>query len=71
METLYLDLHWAVGYWQEESDAQPQSLQKEDNQPLRPVKEYVLGSIPPLILEAEMLIRMIHGAHVLIINITP
>lgn len=40
-------LRRAVGHRHEESDAEPQSLQQDDYQPLRPVKHHVLDELPP------------------------
>lgn len=46
-----MDLRGAVGYRQEEGDAQPQSLQEDDNQPLWPIQDHILDGVPPVILQ--------------------
>lgn len=43
-------LRGAVGHMQEESEAQPQSLQQDDDQPLWPVEENILDGVPPVML---------------------
>lgn len=44
-------LRGAVGDWHEEGDAEPQTLQQDDHQPLRPVKHHVLDELPPATLQ--------------------
>lgn len=45
-----MDSRGAVGYRHEESDAEPQSLQQDHNQPLWPIEDHVLDGIPPAML---------------------
>lgn len=45
---LCLDLRGAVGHRHEEGEAQPQSLQQDDNQPLGPVQDQILDGVPPV-----------------------
>lgn len=45
-----VDLRGAVGDGHEQSDAEPKSLQQNDNQPLGPIKEHILDGVPPVML---------------------
>lgn len=46
----YLDLRGAVGDGHEQRDAEPQSLQQDDDKPLWPIKHHVLDGFPPVML---------------------
>ena len=50
MSRLDLDLRGAVGHRHEEGDAQPQSLQQDDYQPLGPIQDHILDGVPPVML---------------------
>lgn len=45
-----LDLRGAVGDGHEQRDAEPKSLQQNDNQPLGPIKDHILDGVPPVML---------------------
>lgn len=45
-----LDLRGAVGDGHEQCDAEPKSLQQNDNQPLGAIKDHILDGAPPVML---------------------
>lgn len=60
-----LDLRGTVGHRHEKSDREPQSLQQDDNQPLRPVNNHITDWAPPARLEenTETLLRVFQVQH--------